>query len=63
METYTLTLWLLWPKAVGQHASEIVRHVVDTLESCQSLATYYALHIAADGVDLWAWSCISQWGV
>ncbi len=64
METYILTIWLLWPKvaAVGQ-PSEIVRHVLDSLESCQAVAAYYLATVAADGVDSLAWTCTLQLAV
>ena len=63
METYLLTLWLLWPKVTTGQPSEIVRHVVDSLESCQALAAYYTMTVAADGVESLAWSCVVQLGV
>ena len=63
METYTLTVYLLWPKVAGQQASEIVRHILDSLESCRALADYYIATVAADGVDSIAVSCVQTLGV
>ena len=63
METYTLTVWLLWPKVAGQQASEIVRKVLTSLDSCRAWADYYATTVAADGVDSLAISCVQAWGV
>ncbi len=61
METYLLTLWLLWPRLATGQPSEIVRHVLDSLESCQAVAAYYLATVAADGVDSLAWVCTLQW--
>ncbi len=63
METYILTLWLLWPKVATGQPSEIIRHVVDSLESCQWLAGFYLAVVGADGVESLAWSCVQQIGV
>ena len=61
METYILTVWLMWPKAGDP--GEIVRHLVDSLESCHAMANYYFATIARDGVTHWAWSCVLELGV
>ena len=61
--TYLLTVWLLWPKATSGQPSEIVRHVVDSLDSCRTLANYFIATVAGDGVFLIAMSCVQLWGV
>lgn len=63
METYVLTVWLMWPKVANGHPGEIVRHIVDSLTFCEKLAEYYAKTVTADGVDSLAWSCVQQMGV
>ncbi len=63
METYTLTVYLLWPKVAGVQPSEIIRHILDTLDSCHALAAYYIVTVAADGVDSVAVSCVLVLGV
>ena len=60
METYLLTLWLLWPNGAD---SAILRLVVRTVLDCQRLALWYAATLRADGVDSIAWSCVQLWGV
>ena len=61
--TYLLTVWLLWPKVATGQPSEIIRHVVDSLDSCRAIADYYITTVAADGVDSIAVSCVQHWGV
>ncbi len=63
METYIFTIWLLWPKAATGQPSEIIRHLLDSIESCAAVAEYYLATVAADGVDSIAWSCVIQLGV
>ena len=63
MQTYTLTVWLLWPKVAGQQASEIVRHTLSSVESCRAWADYYTATATADGVMAIAFSCIQSLGV
>ncbi len=63
METYLLTIWLLWPRLPHGQPSEIVRYVLDSLESCQAVAAYYLATVAGDGVESLAWVCTLQWPV
>lgn len=61
--TYLLTVWLLWPRVAAGQPSEIIRHVVDSLDSCHIIVDYYMATVVGDGVAFIASSCVQLWGV
>lgn len=60
---FIFTIWLLWPRVATVQPSEVIRHVLDTLDSCYTVAAYYLATVAGDGVDSLVWTCIEQWKV
>ena len=63
MKEYLFTIWLQWPKAMNGRPTEIIRHLLDSVESCVTVAEYYLATVAADGVTSLAWNCVEAWGV
>ncbi len=64
MESYTFTIWLLWhPTEAGHRASEIIRHIVDSILECLAYEAYYTATVGRDGVESIAVSCVQFFAI